>query len=349
MFLYSRMTVFRLIWIITLLFFIGSCSSMVILTTAEKTPVAASQNEQMLLQQGEQLFKQGQFQAALKKAQQVYQLNPDNAEVLYAIALCYMSLEEYASSLEFSQRAAAYRSDVLQDTYLLMGAAYQKLDDPWNALRTYRFAVGKYPDNAKLQYRLGKTYVYLGKPEFAAEAFKAAIVAAPGDAASHYQLGMLYYVNRYYTPALLSFTAALLLEPDDADASSVRQAIVNLLGSELENKNTDEGDFQAVDAALLRRRVSLSNSAEQLSAFDTVKAQYLTFYTQLNTATIKDQKMNQVMHSYVTFYNKLHQQGLDETSVYYVFQNNQDGFISDWLEKNSRKVRQLEQLVKNSW
>lgn len=349
MFLYSRITVFRLSWIITLLFFIGGCSSMVILTTAEKTSVPASQKEQMLLQQGEQLFKRGQFQAALKKVQQVYQLNPDNAEALYGIALCYLSLEEYANSLEFSRRAAAYRSDVLQESYLLMGVAYQRLDDPWNALRTYRFAVGKYPDNAKLQRRLGTTYVYLGKPDFAAEAFKATIAAAPNDAASHYQLGMLYYMNRYYTPALLSFTAALLLEPDDGSASSVRQSIVNLLGSELENKKTDEGDFQAVDAALLRQRVSLLNSAEQLSAFETVKAQYLTFYTQLDTTNIKNQKMSQSMHSYVTFYNKLHQQGLDETSVYYVFQNSQDRFISDWLEKNSRKVMQLEQLVKSSW
>jgi len=343
------MNIFRLIWIICLLFFIGGCSSMAILSPADKIPVAASKQEQQLLDEGEQLFKQGQFQAALQKVQQANRLNPENAEALYAIALCYLSLKEYGSSLEFSQRAAAYRSADLPDTYLLMGTAYQRLDDPWNALRTYRFAAGQYPDNAKLQYRLGETYVYLGKPEFAADAFKAAIAAAPGDAASHYQLGMLYYTNRYYTPALLSLTVSLLLEPEDARSSSVRQTLVNLLDGELENKNTDEGDFQAVAAALLEKRVSQLDGASKPSVFDTVKAQYLTLYQQLDTANIKNQKMNQVMAMYISFYSKLHRQGLDETSVYFIFKNSEDKFIRDWLQKNARKVKQLEQLVKNSW
>jgi len=349
MILYARMSIFRLTWIISLLIFIGGCSSMAILSPADKIPAATSKKAQQLLAQGEQLFKQGQYQAALQKVQQAYQINPQNAEALYAIALCYLSLKEYSNSLEFSRRAAAYRTEDLPDTYLVMGTAYQKLDDPWNALRTYRFAASQYPDNAKLQYRLGETYVYLGKPEFAADAFKAAIAAAPGDAASHYQLGMLYYANRYYTPALLSLTVSLLLEPEDARAPSVRQTLVNLLGGELENKNTDEGDFQTVAAALLSKRVSLSDGGNKSSVFDTVKAQYLTLYGQLDTANIKNQKMNQVMAMYLSFYRKLHQQGLDETSVYYTFQNSEDKFISDWLQKNTLKVKQLEQLVKSSW
>jgi len=332
-----------------MLFFIASCSRMAILTPAEKVPVAASKNERLLLDQGEQYFKQGKFQAALQKVQQAYQLNPGSAEALYAIALCYLSLEEYASSLEYSRRAAAYRSEVLPDTYLLMGTAYQRLDDPWNALRSYRFAAGQYPDNAKLQYRLGETYVYLGKPEFAADAFKAAIAAAPDDAASHYQLGMLYFANRYDIPALLSLSAALLLEPDDAMAPSVRQNLVDLLDSDLENRNTDEGDFQAVAASLLRQRTALLNRGEKPAGFETVKALYLTLYAQLDTANIRNQKMSPVMHRYVTFYSRLHQQGLDETSVYYIFQNSEDKFISDWLEKYAQKVKQLEQLVKDSW
>jgi len=134
MILYTRINIFRLIWVISLLFFIGGCSSMAILTPADKIPVAASKQEQQLLDQGEQLFKQGQFQAALQKVQQANRLNPENAEALYAIAVCYLSLKDYSSSLEFSRRATAYRSADLPDIYLAMGTAYQRLDDPWNAL-----------------------------------------------------------------------------------------------------------------------------------------------------------------------------------------------------------------------
>lgn len=306
---------------------------MAVLTSPEKTPVAASKQEQLLLQQAEQDFKQGKFQAALQQAQQVYELNPDNVEALNAIALCYYSLKEYGKSLEFSKRAASYHFQDLQETYLLMGKDYQRLNDPWNALRTYRFATRQYPDNEKLQYRLGETYVYLGKPEFATDAFKAAIAAAPKDAASHYQLGMLYFTNSYFTPALLSLSVSLLLEPDHARAPSIRQTIFNLLGGELKSNNTDEGDFQSVDAALFRQRASLLNRTEKLTALEIIKAQYLTLYKELDKAKIKNQKKAFVMDNYVTYFNKLHQQGMDEVSVYYIFQNSQSDVISNWLEK----------------
>lgn len=348
MYIYNRMIIHILTWIIVLLFFMVGCSSMAVLSSPEKTPVDASKKEQVLLQQGEQYFKQGQFQSALQKVQQAYELNPDNAEAQYAIALCYLLLKEYSKSLDFSRQAASYLFKHLPDTYLVMGTAYQRLDDPWNALRTYRFAARQYPDNEKLQYRLGETYVYLSKPEFAADAFKAAIAAEPKDAASHYQLGILYYENNYYAPALLSLTVSLLLEPDHARAPSLKQTIFNLLGSEMESKNTDEGDFQSVDTALVRQRASLLNKTEKLSAFEIIKAQYLTLYKELDTARIKNQEKTFVMDNYVTFFNKLHQQGMDETSVYYIFQNSQSEVIDIWLNKNSGKVKQLEQFVKNS-
>lgn len=347
MYIYTRMLLFRLIWIITLLFYLSGCSS-VGLTSPNKNPVAASIREKQLLEVGEQHFKQGKYQAALQKVEQAYQLNPDNAEALYAIALCYLSLEQYNKSLEFSRRAATYQSEDLADTYLLMGAAYQRLDDPWNALRSYRFAADKYPENSKIQYRLGETYVYLGKPEFATDAFKAAIAVAPDDAASHFQLATLYYENNYITPALLSFSVSLLLKPDQARAPLIQQNIFNLLGSQLESRNTDEGNFQSVDAALIRKRASLLNNTEKYSAFDVIKAQYLVLYKELDTAKIKNQKNTFVMDNYVTFYNKLHQQGLDETSVYYIFQNSRDKVISNWLQKNAGKVKKLEQFIKDS-
>ena len=345
MYIYNRMIIFRLTWIIALLFIITGCSS-VGLSPPKKIPLAASKKEQQLLLLGEQHFKQGQFETALQKVQQVHVLNPDNEEALYAIARCYLSLEKYSQSLEYSRRAATYRSEHLPDIYLLMGRTYRQLDEPWDALRTYRYAASQYPENFKLQYALGETYVYLDKPEYAGDAFKAAITAAPADAASHYQLGILYYTNNYSTPALLSLSMSLLLGPDHARATSTRQDIVNLLASDLASKNTDEGDFQAVDAVLNRQRVSLLKSEKKYTVFEMIKAQYLMLYKELDTQKIKNQRKTFVLDTYVSFYNRLNQQGLAETSVYYIFRNSQDEVINRWLENNSEKVKRLEQFVK---
>jgi tetratricopeptide (TPR) repeat protein len=263
------------------------------------------------------------------------------------MARCYLSLNKYSKSLEFSRRAASYQSENLADIYLLMGKTYQQMDEPWDALRTYRYAASQFPGDFKLQYALGETYVYLDKPEFAGDAFKAAITAAPDNAASHYQLGVLYYINNYNTPALLSLSVSLLLEPDHARASSIRHNIVNLLARELESKNIDEGDFQTVDTALNRQRVFLLKDAEKYSDFEIIKAQYLTLYKELDTEKIKSQRKTFVIDTYIPLYNKLHQRGLDETSVYYIFQNSQDKVINNWLKTNSEKVKVLERIVKN--
>jgi tetratricopeptide (TPR) repeat protein len=342
MYIYTRRTVFRLTCIIALLFIISGCDSITV-RPPYKSPIAASETEEQILRQAEKLYHQGKYEAALPKIQETLNLNPNNVEAIHAMALSCMALEQYNKSLEYSKRAAAYKSKYLEDTYLLMGAAYQQLNDHWNALRTYRFAASEYPNNAKIQYRLGDTYVYLSKPELASDAFKAAILADPDDAASHYQLGMIYYAYDYHTPAILALSTSLLFDPVQPSAVLIIKDIIELLGQAPESHQSDEGDFYAVDTALAEKRAAQFNSNPE-HAFDTLKVQYHTLFSQLNTENISKQKTF-VINNYVPLYNKIHSQQLDETFVYYIFQGSKDKNISKWLKEHPEKVRRLKQLI----
>lgn len=115
-YVYSRVIIFRLTWIIVLLFFVSGCSSVTV-SPPVKTAVAADETEKQLLQQGEILYRQGKFESALPKVQETLKLNPDNVEAIYAMALCYMALEKYQKSLEYSKLAATYKSQYLEDIY----------------------------------------------------------------------------------------------------------------------------------------------------------------------------------------------------------------------------------------
>lgn len=345
MYIYSRMMIIRLTWIITIIFFVAGCSS-VALTPPEKNPVPASKMEKQLLQQGGQYFKEGKFEPALQKAQEALKLNPDNVEAMYATAASYLALDKFNNSLEFSKRATAYKSEHLPGNYLLIGRTYDQLDDPWNALRTFRFAASQYPENPEIQYRLGRAYILLNKPEFAAESFKTAIRLDPNNAAPHFQLGALYYTNNYNTPALLSLSMALLLEPKREPAPLIRKNINKLLAREVvEIKKTDEGDFQSVDKALSRQRTSLLQKTGKHTELEMLKAQYHTLFNALNKTALKNQKKTFVIETYVPFYNKVYKQGLDDAFVYYIFQGNQDKTISNWLNKHLEEIKQLERLV----
>ena len=196
MYVYTKVIVLRLTCIITFCFYLLSCSSG-ILPKADKVAVPGSKTEEQLLAQGLNYYKQGEFSIAFEKSQAVLILNPDNVEAMYAMAASYLALDEFKNSLKYSQLAAAYASLHLADIYLLIGSAYERMDDPWNALRAYRFAANEYPENSKVHYHLAKTYVYLNKLEFAAESFKAAIRADSRNVAAHFELGVLYYEHDY--------------------------------------------------------------------------------------------------------------------------------------------------------
>lgn len=349
MYMYTRMMLLRLIWIITTFIFMVGCSS-VALAPPNKIPVPSSNAEKQLLLLAEQHFKKGEFEPALKKLQQIHKGKPNNVEAIYHIAEVYFALDKYTESLEYSKRAAAYKVEHLADIYLLMGRTYERLDEPWDALRTYRYAASEYPENPIIQYRLGATYVYLNKPEFAAESFIAAIQTDPYHAASHFQLGTLYYTNDYNTPALLALSMALLLETNHNTASLIRKDIKELLGRESVISKIDEGDFQSVDTALVRQRASLLKKPDKYTTFEIIKAQYHTLFKELNTEKIKNQNKTFVLDIYVPFYNKVDQQVLAETFVYYIFQDDKDKAISNWLAKHPEKIKQLEQLVKkHNW
>jgi cytochrome c-type biogenesis protein CcmH/NrfG len=336
----------KLIWFIALTSYLTGCSN-VALSPPVQNPRPSSGAEQKLLEQGEKYFKQGKVDLALQKSQAVLKLNPSNIEALYAVATVYLAQGDYNKSLEFSKRAASYKTEHLPDIYLLMGLTYERLDDPWNALRTYRFAASQYPKNPAIQYRLGQIYVVLNKPEFAADAFKVALRADPNNAAAHFQLGMLYYSHGYSTPAILSLSVALLLEPKRDPAPMIRKHIIEQLnGAASDSNKTDEGNFQSVNAALARQRTKLMKKSVKLSEFETVKAQYRTLFKELNKTTFKNQKNVFVLEYYVPFYNKLYQQGLSEAYVYYIFQGMQDKAINNWLKNNQGKTQRLKQWVK---
>ena len=350
MYIYSRMMIIRLTWIITIIFFVAGCTS-ITLTPPEKAPVLASKIEKQLLQQGGQYFKEGKFEPALQKAQEAFKLNPDNVEAMYAIATSYLALGKFDNSLEFSKRATAYKSEHLPGIYLLMGRTYNQLDAPWNALRTFRFAASQYPKNPEIQFRLGRAYALLNKPEFAAESFKAAIRLEPDNAASHFELGVLYYTNNYNTPALLSLSTALLLEPKRDPAPLIRKNIHKLLDREAKeiNKN-DEGDFLLVEKALSKQRTSLLQKSTEHTELDMLKAQYHAFFNTLDKVTLNNQKKTFVIETYMPLYNKIYKQGLVDAFVYYIFQGNMDKPISYWLKKHPGKIEQLERLVeKHKW
>lgn len=330
----------------------------------QRDSVTASAGEKQLLEQTRKLISESKYTEARNKAAQALTLNPDNAEAQFAVAVCYFYLHEYEKSITVSSQAARYRSDFLPDIYLLMGASYERLDDLWNALRTYRDASQRYPDIPQLQYQLALVYIDLDKPELAAETLKNVLYLDPLNPNPHFQLGMLYADYGYRTPALLALSIALALEPVGGKANLINDTIDALLsGNDVHNPasgtlnraddtapQSDEGDFASTDAALSSARRSLLSRGIPAESSAMLKAQYQAFFNAIEASHGAPQSRLFVPDFYLPMYHVLYQKGLDEALINRIFQGRQDQVFRQWVEKHhAEEEKLLETIRHHSW
>lgn len=331
----------------------GSCAT---LDEPGLQPVTPSASELQLMAQGNQLYQDGKYQDALHKVQEVLALNSGNVEALYAIASCYFELKDYQNSVSFSKQAARYKSDVLAETYLLLGANYERLDDPWSALRTYRLASEQFPRSAFIQYRLALAYRYLAKPEEAAEAFKIVLRLNARNPEPHFQLGMLYAEHGYRVPAVLALSTSLLLDPVNGPVTMMHDTIEHLLTGRVTHgktperihefpvsAKTDEGDFTAIDKALFEQHTMSRTDSTAL-----LKSQYRVLFAQLSKpATAEKSGRYFVEEYYVPFYQQLARDGLAETAINWMFQAKQGQKFNQQLDSAPSKKKRLAEFIKN--
>lgn len=354
---YQMTTLGKLILISMSLVGMAGCTT---ISEPRLTPVAPSTTETRLLEQARVFYGQGQFSAALDKAHQALDQNAASIEALYAIASCDFQLENYRESLVFAHRAAKYRSDFLLDIYLLLGSNYERLDDPWNALRTYRFAGEYAPDNPVAHYRIAQTYLYLGKPELAAEAFKTVVRLDPRNPESHFQLGMLYAENGYRVPALLALSTALLYEPEKGPAGTAHETIDLLLTGRTVKDNTtgkikidsaylpgtDEGDFTIIEKALAGERVSLQKTGVSDNSAAMIEAQYASLFREIAKIR-RGHPESFVSEYYIPFYQYLIEQNVSDAAVKRIFQGGNHQIFRAWIRKHPTRTKRLTDTLNN--
>ena len=348
----------KLILIIILAIHIAGCHT---IPEPRLGSVAASATETQLLEQTRRLFGEGKYSEARRKAEQVLELNPASADALFAIAACHFGVKEYRESIAVSRQAARYRSELLPDIYLLLGAAYERIDEAWNALRTYRHASRRFPDNAIVQQRLALVYIHLEKPELAAEALKNALRLEPLDPNSHFQLGMLYADYEYRIPALLALSVALLVDPGEGPVDLINETLDTLLGQGVIRNaasgafvsvadaapKSDEGDFAATDAALTSARVALLNRGVRGEDPAMLNAQYNALFTALRTLDSAQGGEAFAVTFYVPLFRALTEKGLQEAFINSVFQVRQDPVFAQWIADHPGQATQLQATMRH--
>ena len=150
------------------------------------------------------IFERGKPREALDHALRALELNEENQDAAYLIALIYLSFCQAApadchleEAARHARRALQIRSD-FREAQNLLGVVYihqKKYDDAVTVLRPLSEDIlYRTPENA--WGNLGWAYLELGKHDDAIRALERAVAAEPNFCVGHYRLGLAYVAKR---------------------------------------------------------------------------------------------------------------------------------------------------------
>jgi tetratricopeptide (TPR) repeat protein len=127
---------------------------------------------------------------------------------------------------ELKQQFYANPDDV--EVILALANAYADLGRWEEAVEAYKIAIKLDPENGDLYKRLGVVFVALDDPDDAEDSYLRAIEHSPWDAESYNNLGELYRGQRRWSNAKYMFEKCLQLSNDPDERAIVRGKIISL-------------------------------------------------------------------------------------------------------------------------
>jgi tetratricopeptide (TPR) repeat protein len=154
-----------------------------------------------IFEQGNELARKDEDQAAADVYQKAISLDPDFPDAHLRLAMSFEVLG---------------KRDEAEAEYKKAAEAYQKF-------------VRHNQKDAKAHFNMGLTYNRLGKPEEAVKAFRQAVKLEPENSDSQFELGIAYGKARLYQESVGALQKATELDPDNYRAQeALEQAKINL-------------------------------------------------------------------------------------------------------------------------
>jgi tetratricopeptide (TPR) repeat protein len=340
---------FFLTAVIALLFVVRTFGQKIELPTLIPKPLTAEQR--VTMNEGIKLHDNRRYDEAIAVYKKVLAENPDSPEVLYETAYSYFAKNDFQNSIEYSLKAARYKSDFLPIIYVMLGNVLDDSKQPQKAIEVYNLGLKINPENYLLHFNLGVTHRRLGKWQEARESFKKSAALNSAHGSSQLFLADTYYENKYRVPALLAATRFLILEPNTERTERATKIIGEVLrgGASKGNKPNqidifvstdspkDEGDFTSVETFLgLSSALQLSKDNKKTSA-QIIESQYASIIETLSSAEDKN-KTKFIWKYYLPYFREMSKRGYLETLANIVSLKTGDESARQWLKNNEAKL-----------
>ena len=318
-----------------------------------------------VIDDGVALHDKGDYEAALRKYDEVIKNEPGNARAWYEKSYTLFIMKSYKESEEICKellKGKYYRKEV----YVTYGNLLDITDRQKESLELYERGIKEFPEFSLLYFNKGITLSGMDRNPEAIQAFQQSLKLKPLHPSSHYALGKLMQ-DEGRVPAIMSMYTFLLIEPQSQRSAEILELLHKLMNkgvsksdsgnvtvsidaASLEKKKNAENDFSNSEMLLsLAASMRASNSTQK----DVKDTEHMTTFIALLNSTVRGEqkKANGFFWTfYVPFLLELESKGYLDTASYIVYASTGSEEVGKWLKENSEKTNAFYSWLKSySW
>lgn len=160
------------------------------------------------------LLALGQGDKAVSALQNWIRKTPEDAELHYLLASCFLQQQDYPATIKASGDALRLRPN-MSKALMMRGFAHFESSDAQSALADFEAARALEPQNTGVLLNIGSVLNDLYRFDESAETFRKAVRIAPNDAELRQNLGTVLMEQGQFDEAREQFRATLNLDPDN--------------------------------------------------------------------------------------------------------------------------------------
>jgi eukaryotic-like serine/threonine-protein kinase len=186
-------------------------------------------NVNELLQQGDRLRQEDQYDEAIAIYQQIIETEPTNSNAYWGLCYSLNSIGKAQDGLSACEKALSLNSNY-PEAFWSKGAALEQLGDNEGALNAYQKAISLKPNFPEAWNNQGTVLMKLKRYNEAFNAYQKALEINPNSPDILANQAAALWALKKYDEAIASLEKALKIDPDHPNANDLRQQARRQIG-----------------------------------------------------------------------------------------------------------------------
>jgi len=292
-----------------------------------------------LIKQGQVLFEHELYKDAINKYKQAIAFDKKCAEAHYELAYTYLTIKDDDEALFYCRNVLGLESEYWLDALLVYGALLNNKGNHKQAIKEYKKALHKYPNEFLLYHNMAESYLMMNEKEKAEEAAIKCLKINNLHLPSHVLLASIMKRKGEVLKSMLPLYYCLLLEVDDEKKDELLDDVqvrwhVSLVQkaevSEPVSKHTVLPGLQVAESKLnaIARQGMLNETPEPYRTIDRTIALIQMLSVE------QTGEMDYFDIQYVDFFKQLHIAGHTESFSYFICSSKYNAEVLAWVNDN---------------